>query len=364
MQTSQTPNLAQYGKLVWYLVLAIVVGSIVVVLAPFATSLAWATVMSVLTYPLYSKLRGKFAETPSALLTMLSTFLLVGVPVALVGLLVFVQFKGVIDNFEKNPDGSRQSLSIDLVAKEFDKNIAPMVQSISPGFSATKYVQDDQNRRNITEKISGPVTRTATNLVVNTVLVVIAFLTMFFMLKDGHKLRGPFAELMPLPKEVTNHILDRVIKTLHAVFMGVILVAFVQGLVATGLYVVVGVEPWLMWGAATMILCAVPLLGAPVIYVPWALILFSQGKIWQGTTLLIIGFGIVSNIDNFLRPKYIGERVGLSYLPIFYSLLGGVLVMGPIGLFAGPVLLTVALELAQYLRGLRQQSADVPVPHA
>jgi predicted PurR-regulated permease PerM len=55
-------------------------------------------------------------------------------------------------------------------------------------------------------------------------------------------------------------------------------------------------------------------------------------------------------VDNILRPFIIGGRSQLPLLIVFFSVLGGMLVLGPVGLVLGPVLLTTTLVLLDILR--------------
>jgi predicted PurR-regulated permease PerM len=109
----------------------------------------------------------------------------------------------------------------------------------------------------------------------------------------------------------------------------------------------------LVFALATFVFCVIPLLGGPVVYVPLSLFLLAQGKTWQGLLLLGIGVGIVSQVDNFLRPYIIGTQSKMHYMGIFFSLLGGVLTFGPVGLMMGPVLLTVLVGLQEAIREAR-----------
>lgn len=350
----------QYKKIGFWALMAVVLLLVTMVLAPFAQALMWAVVLSVLTFPLYKRLLGRFNETVSALLTILSTLFLVAIPLGLVGLLVFLQFRGVVDDFEQHAAKPAVATRpgkegpVNKVAKTIDEIIQPPLKQFDIKFSVEEYVND--NGPAIARAVTGPATKGAAAFAVSAVMMVVSFLTMFFMLREGHKLLQPALELVPLPKEWTKRILDRVQQTIKAVFIGVVLVAIIQG-VAGGLgYAIAGIDGWLVWAFATFVLCVIPLLGAPIVYVPWGLALLYQGKIWQGIFVLVWGFVVISNIDNFLRPKYIGEQVGLHYIGIFFSLLGGILAFGPVGLIAGPVLLTIALELVAYSRESRAKS--------
>jgi predicted PurR-regulated permease PerM len=102
----------------------------------------------------------------------------------------------------------------------------------------------------------------------------------------------------------------------------------------------------------------IPLLGAPMVYVPVSLFLLANGHWVQAVILLAFGFGIVSNIDNFLRPLFIGSKTNLPYMAIFFSLLGGVFAFGPVGIMAGPVIMTLMLSLIEIVRRNRQETAS------
>jgi predicted PurR-regulated permease PerM len=59
------------------------------------------------------------------------------------------------------------------------------------------------------------------------------------------------------------------------------------------------------------------------------------------------GFLLVSSIDNVLRPILIsGGQVPIHFLVVFFGVLGGLASFGMLGLFLGPVLLSVTFALA------------------
>lgn len=350
----------RYRRYGFYALAVFIIGLCCFLVSPFVNAILGSAFLAVLTYPLYARLQKRFNDSIAALITVLTSFFCVAIPIGLIAGLVYLQFSTVTADFQRAEDQTKQALSIESVAKQFDDQFSPQLKAFGIKFSASEYVADDKNREALVEKVTGPITKAATNTVVSAVLGIIAFLTLFFMLRDGHKLKLPAIELLPLPEDRSIRLLERIQATIHAVFMGVIIVALIQGLMATITYAIVGVEPWLLWGFVTMILCAIPLLGAPIVYVPWALILLTQGKYWQAITLLVVGFVLISNIDNVLRPKYIGDRVGLHYIGIFFSLLGGVLAFGPVGLMVGPVLLATSLELIAYIRDEMKPGGLVP----
>ena len=79
---------------------------------------------------------------------------------------------------------------------------------------------------------------------------------------------------------------------------------------------------------------------------PAAIWLLLTGDIVRGLLLAGIGVGIVSGIDNVLRPMLLSERSEMNGLVLFVSLLGGLAAFGTVGLVLGPVLMATAVGVA------------------
>src|SRR5690606_14285568 len=120
--------------------------------------------------------------------------------------------------------------------------------------------------------------------------------------------------------------------------VGQTIIATVQGgCLAIG-FLIFGVNDALFWGVICAILSFIPLLGPPLIFVPAALILLSQGQTWQGVGLLIWGFALVINIDNVLR-FIINKKIGnIHPLITVIGVIIGLPLFGLIGLVYGPLL--------------------------
>ncbi|WP_237249522.1 AI-2E family transporter [Sphingobacterium faecale] len=125
--------------------------------------------------------------------------------------------------------------------------------------------------------------------------------------------------------------------------IGQTFIAIVQGIcLAIGFYIF-GVKDGLFWGVICTILSFIPLLGPPLIFVPAAVILLSQGATWQGVGLLIWGFGLVINIDNVLR-LVIAKKVGdIHPIITIVGVIIGIPLFGIMGLVYGPLLLAYFL---------------------
>lgn len=338
----------------WVITGAALVGALLMVL-PFLSSILWATVLSVLTYPLYKRFKTRMSDGLAAFTTTTLAALIVIIPFAVIGTIVGVQ---VYDFASKlTARSSSGHLTVEVLAQEADKLAKPVLSLVGLGdVSVEGYVRE--NRDELADMVRGPLASGVGRLGATLGMMLIALLTMYFMLKDGHRLRDPVCEIVPLPRDKTMEILVKMESTVHAVFISVVMVSLVQAGIATLLYAATGVpSPWL-WGLVTFIFCTVPLLGAPVIYAPLAIQLMATGKMTQGLILLVGCLALVSTIDNLVRPFFIGARSSLHPMAIFFSLLGGVVVFGPVGVMAGPLVLTLLIGLTDVLRATRESPVE------
>jgi predicted PurR-regulated permease PerM len=340
-----------YSSIALGVLVLLFVGVGAAIVLPFIPALLWATVLSILTYPLYvrwrsrleriPRLRGDLGASVASLMATLFTLVIIMIPFLMIGAGLFLQFSGVVR------DLSGQSL--EDVLKQVDAAIRPFASQLGQKeFSVSAYVQE--HRSEIVNGLRQPVTRFASQAGVTVLTLVIALLTQFFMLRDSHRMQEPAVELIGLPRERTLGIFNRVAETVRAVFVGTVLVAMIQGAIIGVAYAFVGVPNALLLGVVSAVLCVIPLLGAPVVYIPIGLLLLAQGNVQGGLIVLGVGFAIVSQIDNVLKPFFIGGRANLHPMAIFFSILGGVLLVGPIGVMAGPMALTILLALQDVVR--------------
>ena len=330
-----------------FFVLLLIFGAVGVALfSPFVPALLWATVLSILTLPIcrawerrlakYPRINSDLRASVAALMATLFTLVIILVPFLAIGGGIYLQFS----DFVRDLSGR----SYTQLTLELDRAVSPLAAQFGAGdFRLSHYLTEHQNE--LLDGLRQPLARFAGQAGVTIFTVTVALLTQFFMLRDGHRLRKPVVALIGLPEGQTQDILARVAETVRAVFIGTVLVALIQGAVIGAAYFWAGVPNALILGVISAILCIIPLLGAPVVYIPIGLLLLAQGNIPGAVKVLAVGFLVVSQIDNVLKPFLIGGRANLHPIAIFFSILGGVLLVGPIGVMAGPMALTILLAL-------------------
>jgi predicted PurR-regulated permease PerM len=129
-----------------------------------------------------------------------------------------------------------------------------------------------------------------------------------------------------------------------------VVTALIQGLLAGAAYWILGVPFPLVLAALTALFSFIPFGGTALVWVPVAIYLLWLAPIWKGIVMLAWGAGVVSTIDQFLKPLLIGHGAQLPTLFLFFSILGGLAAYGFIGLLLGPILLAILITAIQIYR--------------
>lgn len=132
-------------------------------------------------------------------------------------------------------------------------------------------------------------------------------------------------------------------KAARGVALGVVVTAIIQSALGGIGLAITGVPAASILTAVMFILC-VAQLGPALVLIPAVIWLFYKSGTMWGTALLIWSVPVLL-LDNFLRPVLIKKGADLPLLLIFAGVIGGLLAMGIIGLFVGPVVLAVTYTL-------------------
>jgi len=109
-------------------------------------------------------------------------------------------------------------------------------------------------------------------------------------------------------------------------------------------YWIVGLPAPVLLGIVTGLAAVIPF-GVGLIWIPAAVSLLAAGFWGKALFLTAWSLGVVGLIDNFLRPLFISGPARIPFILVFFGVMGGLLVFGPLGLVLGPVFLAVLLAL-------------------
>jgi predicted PurR-regulated permease PerM len=202
--------------------------------------------------------------------------------------------------------------------------------------------------------MSQGVVRVAGGVARNVFAFSITLLGIYALLIDGEAMTKRGRSLLrALFPGAAQPVLDHVGAVVRAVVFGLVGTAIVQGVMAGIGLAIFRVPSPVAFGAMTSVLSFVPA-GPPLIWGGAAVWLFANGHTGAAVGMAVWGLLLVSSVDNVLRPILIGRsgEAQLPFLLIFFGVLGGLSTFGLVGLFLGPVLLSVAFTLlSDFSRG-------------
>jgi predicted PurR-regulated permease PerM len=171
------------------------------------------------------------------------------------------------------------------------------------------------------------------------------FIVLFFLYKDGHFLTKKLFEISPLPEKYNKELYEKFKEVSHGTIFGLLGTAVYQGIMGGLGFYIVGISSPFLWGTLIMFAALIPLIGTVIIWVPAVLILFFQGQVGLALFLAIWSVVLVSFADNVIRSYLIKGKIKMHTLLTFFSLIGGFMAWGFIGLIIGPLVLVLTFTL-------------------
>jgi predicted PurR-regulated permease PerM len=332
--------------------LLVLLYQIALIFQPFLFPVLWALILAHVTFPLHVRLTAllRARATASAALLTLGIMSLVVVPVVMLTLLL-VQEAGsgytAVNAWVQS--GGVRRLPQDLAHVPFGGFAQELIGrfTINQGDFEAFLVQSAKT-------LSGFMVEQFTSLAKNAFLLAASFLvmifTLFFFFKDGTRLFQGLYRIIPLEEAHKATIFSRLDQTLTAVVKGMVITAIVQGILAGAAYALLGVPFPVFLMALTILLAPLPFGGTAIIWGPVALYLYWVGPAWKAVAMVLWGAGVVTTVDNVLKPLLIGQGAQIPVLFLFFSILGGIAAYGLIGLFLGPILLAILMTAIQIYR--------------
>lgn len=338
------------GRLVFLSLFAFTLYLMYQIFKPFLPGICWAVILAVAFHPLYRRLcvwmRGRRWFAASTLSLLVAAFIVVPTTVALVK-----AGRGLVDGY-RWLERSYQESGSDLGLIERFPQLASVEARIGEWIDLGEI--DLKKTALVTlQKLGNAVASHSAGFVADAMATVLTFLVLLVVMAvlfhDGPALVERFRRFVPLPEADREEAFRELEEVTRAVFLGVLVTAFVQAVAGSIGLMIAGVPAAITLGVA-MFFCALLPGGTAIIWLPVALWLLATGNVWQGIFLLIWGAAFVSSLDNFLRPLFIGRGVRMHTLLVFFGIFGGMIAFGLVGLFLGPIVITFFLFLMNVLR--------------
>ncbi|WP_431857610.1 AI-2E family transporter [Azospirillum sp.] len=344
--------------LVLSMMLILLIGCFVV-LRPFIAAILWAVILTFSTWSLHERLEralGGRTTLSAAIMTLLVMAVLIG-PLAALGI-------GLSENVVRLFEGVHRVIEEGLPPLPAELAGLPLVgdrlqeiwEALARGEADLRTMLQPQMGR-----IRDLVVAAASGLLSGTSLIAISVFIAFFLYRDGRagvrRLRNVMGRIAGLR---ARQSLDVAGDTINGVVHGVLGTALVQAIAAALGYRVAGVPGAFLLGFITFFLTLVPM-GPAIIWIPAAVWLFNKGDTGMALFIVVWVGIVVGSLDNILRPILVGRSANLPFIVIFLGIVGGLIALGLIGLFLGPVLLAVAYRLVGEWSGGTEQAGAAAV---
>lgn len=335
--------------------LAIVVIGAVKVLLPFVQPILWAAILGSATWPAYRRLRELLGnrESLAAALMTVALVVTVVVPVVFLGIALVREIEPAVSRAQTWAASGQAELP------DWAKKIPGVEAAAKPWLD--RLTDEEQRERWLKDGLwpMERVIRWSRGVLTQIAVLLLTVFTLFFVYRDGENAAREARWLLDrIAGGGGKSLLLAVRATVRAVFFGWLLTAAAQGLVSMFGYWAVGLHAPVLLGVATGLAAVIPF-GVGLVWIPAALSLVMSGEVGKAIFLAAWSIGVVSFIDNFLRPLFISGPSKIPFILVFFGVMGGLLVFGFIGLVLGPVFLGILLALWRQLRDNLDRAAEL-----
>lgn len=124
----------------------------------------------------------------------------------------------------------------------------------------------------------------------------------------------------------------------------------IVGVVAATTLTIAGVHHGVLWGILAGVLDAFPFVGTGIVLCPLAVVQLLQGSYGKAICCLLLYVACII-IREFLEPRLIGRKLGVSPIAILVSLYAGIQLFGVWGIIKGPLGFIIIYETYNSLKG-------------
>ncbi|MFP2908653.1 AI-2E family transporter [Pyxidicoccus sp. 3LFB2] len=318
------------------------------VIRPFAEAFFLAAVLAATFYGLHKRLTRRLRGRGHISAGILTTGVVLALLLPLGGLTAFivtevtegaqfvsqtVQKEGVSGLVEKLPGPVRSAADglmkrLPVGQENLDQTIQDQVTT--QGGTAAKAV-------------TGAVAATG-SVVIQTIMMLIA---LFFFFTDGAKLVDWIESVSPLRRGQTREIMREFRSVSGAVLLSSVATAGVQAVAALVGFLIARVPAPLFFAGVAFFLALIPAVGAAIVVLAAAALMFFSGHPWAALFLAIWGTVVVGLVDNVVKPLLAKRGMHQHGAIVFFALLGGLAAFGTVGLLLGPLIVAFFLALVR-----------------
>lgn len=306
----------------------------------FLPAIAWAGVLAIATWPLYSIGQRHLGQSWTAAGLVIAIALILVLPMLIIGM-EMAREAGAVVQWAQSIAGSGATPPAWL-------SDLPVIGARLSGWWRT-YIAGSTTIADFSTRLDFAAivdwARTLGSQVAwRLTTLAFALLILFFIYREGDEFIEQVAKISDrLFGRAGRRLGGSMITTVRETVNGHLFVALGEGFILGIAYATCGLPHPLLLGALTGVLATIPF-GAPLLVAMASLVLLTQASTIQAFSLLVFG-SIVFLAEYFVRPLLIGSSARLPFIWVLLGIFGELSAFGLIGLFLGPAILAALIAL-------------------
>jgi len=323
------------------------------IVQPFLVEIAWAVVLAICLDPVRMRVQPRLGPTRTALLLTFGVLVLLVIPVVFVGATVIAEGGPAVRYLETQLQNQGGAAGWFHQGWEWARGRAPFLPTEQQAIA--KVTASVGKAAEFLAGQAGGLLKGAASFLFS---LVITLGVLFFMVRDAALFQAAIRRVLPFGREQNERLLATTRDLVSASVTATLAIAALQGLIGGVTFALLGIDGWVLWGVMMGILALLPLVGATLVWLPFAVWLALSGSLVKGIVLAVVGALILGTVDNVVRPLFLSGKAQMNTLVLIISLMGGVSAFGFIGIVIGPLVASLLTALVESYHAVPEP--DVP----
>ena len=186
------------------------------------------------------------------------------------------------------------------------------------------------------------ITKMTIHAVVN---VAIMLYVMFYFLTMGDVLLAKILYYFPLAHHDEERLLNRFTSVAGATMKSTLIIGILQGGICGFAFYLAGIQGAVFWGTVMAVMSIIPAFGTAIVWLPALALQALTGDVTGVIILAVVCGAIAGNLDNFLRPRLVGQDTEMHDLFVLFGTLGGIALFGLLGIIIGPIIAALFITI-------------------
>jgi len=358
----------QQNKVFFYTIMVILGALGLWLVSGYLGVIVFSLIMVIILKPVYNFFERLFGGRSglATTATIIALFLAILIPSWMMLRIVTNQVNTIIESFSVSESGEP------LTLEDFQNQVNDLIDQV-PYADQIPYLNNLELTDEQMARVNQALVSTAAwagQVVVNLGMSIpdlIARLFIFLaivgvLLPNYHRFVRRLLYLSPLDDKIDRLYLHKIKAMVWSMFVGIVVIAVVQGLITGLFFWLSGVSYTPLWTLIAIIASTLPL-GASLIAIPVAIFQLIMGNTVGGLIVLGGYILVVTNIDNIIRPRLVSKEAYLNAALVLVAALGGYDLFGFFGVIYGPVLMVLVVTTIE-VYGTYYAYQPAPLPGA